>query len=234
MTTVRTDPQSPHAYWTVGRGNSDRAFRAARRHSRVVRTLRVAIPLAVALAFAVIFLLVYFNPLRMLAKLPVDIGSLVVAGTKITMEKPHLSGFTSDARAYELSADMAKQDVTKPDIIELRNIRAKVQMQDKSMMELSAATGLYDSKGETLKLDQDILLSSSTGYRGRLSEAMIDIRKGNVVSEHPVELKMLQGTLNANRLEIVDSGDLVRFDGGVSLTLMLSNAAVPPAKTGVQ
>jgi len=218
----------------VGRGNSDRAFRAARRHSRVVRTLRVAIPLAVALAFTVVFLLVYFNPLRMLAKLPVDIGSLVVAGTKITMEKPHLSGFTSDARAYELSADMAKQDVTKPDIIELRNIRAKVQMQDKSMMELSAATGLYDSKGETLKLDQDILLSSSTGYRGRLSEAMIDIRKGHVVSTQPVEVEMLQGTLNAKGLEIVDSGDLVRFDGGVSLTLMLSNAAVPPAKTGVQ
>jgi lipopolysaccharide export system protein LptC len=234
MTTVRTDPQSPHAYWTVGRGNSDRAFRAARRHSRVVRTLRVAIPLAVALAFTVVFLLVYFNPLRMLAKLPVDIGSLVVAGTKITMEKPHLSGFTSDARAYELSADMAKQDVTKPDIIELRNIRAKVQMQDKSMMELSAATGLYDSKGETLKLAQDILLSSSTGYRGRLSEAMIDIRKGHVVSTQPVEVEMLQGTLNAKGLEIVDSGDLVRFDGGVSLTLMLSNAAVPPAKTGVQ
>jgi lipopolysaccharide export system protein LptC len=234
MTTVRTDPQSPHAYWTVGRGNSDRAFRAARRHSRVVRTLRVAIPLAVALAFTVVFLLVYFNPLRMLAKLPVDIGSLVVAGTKITMEKPQLSGFTSDARAYELSADMAKQDVTKPDIIELRNIRAKVQMQDKSMMELSAATGLYDSKGETLKLDQDILLSSSTGYRGRLSEAMIDIRKGHVVSTQPVEVEMLQGTHNAKGLEIVDSGDLVRFDGGVSLTLMLSNAAMPPAKTGVQ
>ncbi len=234
MTTVRTDPQTPHANWTVGRGNSDRAFRAARRHSRVVRTLRVAIPFAVALGFTGFFLLVYFNPLRMLAKLPVDIGSLVVAGTKITMEKPHLSGFTQDARAYELSADMAKQDVTRPDIIELRNIRAKVQMQDKSMMELSAATGVYDSKGETLKLDQNILLSSSTGYRGRLSEAMIDIRKGQVVSTRPVEVEMLQGTLNAKGLEIVDSGDLVRFDGGVSLTLMLSNAARPPAKTGAQ
>ena len=38
----------------------------------------------------------------MLAKLPIDIGNLVVAGTKITMEKPPLSGFTHDARAYEL------------------------------------------------------------------------------------------------------------------------------------
>ena len=137
----------------MGRGDSDRAFRAARRHSRVVRILRVAIPLAVALGFTGIFLVVYFNPLRMLAKLPVDIGNLVVAGTKITMENPHLSGFTRDARAYELSADAAKQDLKKPDMIELRNIHAKVQMQDKSTMELSAAAGIYDSKGETIKLD---------------------------------------------------------------------------------
>ena len=54
---------------------------------------------------------------------------------------------------------------------------------------------------------------------------MVDIRKGNVVSEKPVEVEMLQGTLNANRLEIVNSGELVRFDGGVNMTVMLDSAA---------
>ena len=218
----------------MGRDDSDRAFRAARRHSRVVRILRVAIPLAVVLGFTGIFLITYFNPLRLLAKLPVDVGNLVVSGTKITMEHPRLSGFTGDARAYELSADAAKQDLTKPDLIELRNIHAKVQMQDKSTMEMSATAGIYDSKGETIKLDQNIVLSSSTGYRGRLSQATVDIRKGNVLSEQPVEVDLLQGTLNANRLEIADSGDLVRFGGGVNMTLMLGDAAAPQAKTGVQ
>jgi lipopolysaccharide export system protein LptC len=138
------------------------------------------------------------------------------------MEAPRLTGFTHDARAYELTADTAAQDMTKPDIVELRNLRAKVQMQDNSSMEMTALSGIYDSKGETLKLDQNILLNSSTGYQGRLSEATIDIRKGNVVSEHPVEVKMLQGTLNANRLDIVDSGDLVRFHGGVVMDMMMN------------
>jgi len=234
MTITRTEPATAHAYWTMGRGDSDRAFRAARRHSRVVRVLRVAIPLVVVLGFAGIFLISYFNPLRMLAKLPADIGNLVVSGTKITMEKPHLSGFTHDARAYELSADAAKQDLTKPDLIELRNIRAKLQMQDKSTVELTAVAGVYDSKGETVKLDQNIVFTSSSGYRGRLSQATIDIRKGHVVSERPVTVEMLQGTLNAKRLEIVDSGDLLRFAGGVNMTLQLGDAAKPQAKTGVQ
>jgi lipopolysaccharide export system protein LptC len=234
VTTIRTDPATAHAYWTMGRADGDRAFRAARRHSRAVRILRVAIPIAVVLGSTCIFLVTYFNPLRILAKLPIDIGSLVVSGSKITMEHPRVSGFTSDARAYEFSADAAKQDLTKPDLIELRNIRAKVQMQDKSTMDMSAATGIYDSKGETLKLDQNIVLSSTSGYRGRLSDAMVDIHKGNVVSERPVEVELLQGTLNANRLEIVDSGDLVRFDGGVKMTVMLNGAAPPRAKPGEQ
>jgi lipopolysaccharide export system protein LptC len=227
---TQTDPQNARAYWTMSRGDSERAFQAARRHSRVVRFLRVAIPLAVLLSFTGIFLISYFNPLRMLARLPINVGDLVVSGSKITMEQPRLSGFTRDDRAYELSADAAKQDLTKPDLIELRNIRAKVQMQDKSTMEMSATAGIYNSKSEILKLDQNILLSSSAGYRGELSEALIDIRKGYVVSEHPVAVDMLQGKLNANRLEIVDSGDLVRFDGGVSMTLMLTDAAASQIK----
>ena len=222
--TARTDQDAAHTYWTMGRGDSERAFKAARRHSRVVRILRIAVPASVGLVVVIVALVTFFNPLRMLARLPINIDNLVVSGTKVTMEQPHLSGFTSDARAYELTADTAAQDMTKPDLVELRNIRAKVEMQDKSMMELTAITGLYDSKGETLRLDRDIRLNTSS-YRARLSEAMIDIRKGSVVSEHPVEVKMLQGTLNANRLDIVDSGEVVRFHDGVVMDMKLSQPA---------
>jgi|SRR5689334_105126 len=225
---ARRDQESPRAYWTMSRDDTERAFRAARQHSRLVRILRVAIPGAVVFAIIVISLVTYLNPLRMLAKLPINIDNLVVSGTKVTMAQPHLSGFTSDARAYELVADSAAQDMTNPNIVELRNIRAKVQMQDKSMMEMTAVTGVYDSKGETLRLEREILLNSSTGYQGRLSEALVDIRGGNVMSEHPVEVKLLQGTLNANRLNIVDSGDVVRFHGGVVMDLMLNETASKP------
>ena len=230
--TARNDPEAARAYWTMSRGDADRAFHAARRHSRAVRILRIAVPAGVTIGIIIIALVTYLNPLRMLAKLPINLDNLVVSGTKVTMEAPRLTGFTHDARAYELTADTAAQDMTKPDIVELRNIRARVEMQDKSSMELTARSGIYDSKGETLRLEQNILLNSSTGYQGRLSEAMVDIRKGNVVSEHPVEVKMLQGTLNANRLDIVDSGDLVRFHGGVVMDMMMNQP--PQAKSDAQ
>jgi lipopolysaccharide export system protein LptC len=228
---ARTGPQTAHSYWTVDRGDNERAFRAARRHSRLVRVLRVAVPLAVVLGAVITVLVTYFNPLRMLGNLPVDVGKLVVSGTKITMEKPRLAGFTRDGRAYELTADDAAQDLTKPDILELKNIHAKVQMQDKSSITLSAATGVYDSKADTVKLNRDIVVTSTAGYQGKLSEATIDIHKGNVNSDHPVALTMQQGTLNANALQIVNSGDLVRFSGGVTVVLIPSqtDAAKPAA-----
>lgn len=231
---ARNDPQIARAYWSMGRGDAERTFRAARRHSRLVRIMRIAVPASVVVLIVATTLITYFNPLRMLAKLPVDMSNLVVSGTRITMEQPRLSGFTSDARAYELMATAAAQDLTKPDIVELRDIRAKVQMQDQSLMELTALNGLYDTKGETLKLSHNIVIVSSTGYEGRLSEAMVDIRKGNVHSDQPVQVKMLQGTLNADRLEITNSGELVRFLGNVDMLLDLRQSDVLPAKPGAQ
>ena len=226
--TARTDEETARAHWTTGRHYSGRSYRAARRHSRMVRILRIAVPLAVVGGLAIVTLVTLTNPLRMIAKLPIDVGDLIVSGTKVTMEQPRLSGFTSDARAYQLTADAAAQDLTKPDIVELRNINAKVGMQDQSTMHLSAVTGVYNTKNETLKLERDIHLSSSTGYTGLLTEAMVDIRKGHVVSDKPVEVSMLQGKLNANRLEIKDSGDVVIFHGGVNMHLMMNDQPLPP------
>lgn len=225
--TAQTDPDTARSYWTMNRGDSQRAFHAARRHSRAVRIMRVAIPAGVAVVLIGFSLATYFNPLRVLAKLPVNINDLVVSGTKITMEKPRMTGFTKDGRTYEFIADAAAQDLTKPDIVELKNIRAKLQMQDQSITDLSADSGIYDTKRETLKLEKNILLHSTNGNKGRLNQAMIDIRKGNVVSDQPVELEFLQGMLNAKQLEIVDSGDLIRFHGGVDMVLKLNGTALP-------
>jgi lipopolysaccharide export system protein LptC len=230
---ARTDPQTARAYWTMDRRDSARAFQSARRHSRIVRILRIAVPVAVALAFVVITLMTYFNPLRSLGQIPVNIGATVVHGSKVTMEQPKLSGFTRDERAYNLTADSAAQDLTKPDVIELNHIRAGIEMKDKSTVHMSALKGVYDSKKEILKLDSNIRLVSSNGYSGLLSAATVDIKKGDVLSEHPVRLNMMHGTLEANRLRITESGDVILFDRGVEMTVMLNGSDLAkPGDTG--
>lgn len=204
-------------------------FAAAARHSRMVRVLRVAVPATVLLAMAGIIAVSVFNPFRIsgLTRLPVDISNLVVSGTKITMETPHLAGFSTDQRPYEVWAKAAIQDLTNPDNVELQTLRAKVMMEDKSTVTMDARTGFFDSKHQMLDLRKDIFLQSSTGYEAKLSQAYIDINKGTVTSDEHVDVKLLNGTLTADRLKILDSGEIVRFEGNVVMNLIMESPTAP-------
>jgi lipopolysaccharide export system protein LptC len=204
-------------------------FAAAARHSRMVRLLRVAVPAAVLLALASIVLIqVFVNPFpRGLGNTPVDISNLVVSGTKITMETPHLAGFSTDQRPYEVWAKSAIQDLTDPDHVELKTLRAKVMMEDKSTVTMDARTGFFDSKQQMLDLRKDIFLQSSTGYEAKLSQAYVDINKGTVTSDEHVDVKLLNGTLTADRLRIVNSGEIVRFEGNVVMNLIMESPPAP-------
>ncbi len=203
--------------------SADARYAVAARHSRRVKLLRKAVPAVVALSLLVILFASIFNPFRILAKLPLDMGPLSVSGTKITMDSPHLAGFTPDQRPYELWARAATQDVTDPTNVELQDLRAKVQMEDKSGLTLDARTGRFDTKSQLLKLHDDIFLQSSTGYEARLSQADVDMANGTVSSDNPVAVKLLDGTLDAQRLRITENGALVRFEGGVTMILTRTN-----------
>jgi lipopolysaccharide export system protein LptC len=204
-------------------------FARAARHSRMVRLLRVAVPAAVVLAMASIIAVSVFNPFRiLLPKIPVEMGNLVVSGTKITMESPHLAGFSTDQRPYEMWAKAAIQDLTDPDHVELKTLRAKVMMEDKSTVTMDARTGYFDSKQQMLDLRKDIFLQSSTGYEARMTQAYVDINKGTVVSDEHVDVKLLNGTLTADKLRIFNGGEVVRFEGNVVMNLDNLPAAEEP------
>jgi lipopolysaccharide export system protein LptC len=199
---------------------ADARYAQAKRHSRRVRQMRLAVPVLVAAAMVMIVGASLFNPFRILSKLPIDIGKLGVSGTKITMDAPHLAGFTPDQRPYELWAKSAVQDVTTPNNVELHELRAKVQMEDKTGITMDARSGLFDTKTQLLDLKDRIFLQSTTGYEARLTQAAVDMGAGTVSSDEPVAVKLLNGTLDAKRLRITEGGALVRFEGGVSMILI--------------
>jgi lipopolysaccharide export system protein LptC len=195
-------------------------FAVAARHSRMVRILRVAVPAAVSVAIAVVIGISIFNPFRMLMpKLPLDMGNLVVSGSKITMESPHLAGYTPDQRPYELWAKTAVQDLTDSDHVELNKLTTKLLMQDGSTAFLDARTGLFDNKAQTLDLHKDIFLKTTNGYEARLTQAFIDLAKNTVDSDEHVDVKLPNGTLSSDRLHMIDGGAIMRFEGNVVMHL---------------
>jgi lipopolysaccharide export system protein LptC len=193
-------------------------FASAARHSRLVRILRISVPATVVVAMAVIIYIGFFNIYRF-PGLPLTVENMVVSGTKITMEAPHMSGFTPDQRPYELWAKTATQDITDPDHVDLNDLRAKVLMEDQSTLFLDARTGRFDNKQQQLDLHKDIFLRTSTGYEARLNSAFVDMAKGTVSSDEHVDVKLTNGTLTADRLRITEGGDVIRFEGNVVMHL---------------
>src|SRR5688500_10542294 len=138
-----TEPRETRAFQASHRSDPARRFRTAARHSRRVRLLRIGLPVVTVLGCVVLALVSWFNPLRMLTKLPISIGDVVVSGTKIKMENPKLSGFTRDSRRYDVAAGAAAQDLTRPGLIELQEISATLEMQEKTTLRLVAQNGLF-------------------------------------------------------------------------------------------
>lgn len=191
--------------------------------------LRIAIPAVLAVILGATVLVSWLDPLKVLVRLPIDHGKIIISGTKITMQAPKLTGYTNDNRWYELSATGAAQDITKPDFVELQEVRAKIEAEDKSTFYLSSTDGLFNRKAGVLTLSRNIVLRSTSGFEMHLDEAILDTGKGEVVSNKPVSAFTQDSTLKADRLEVSKSGEIVRFIGGVVMNLHGLSDAKPGA-----
>jgi lipopolysaccharide export system protein LptC len=183
-----------------------------------VRLLRIGLPAVIVAALAVVVVVNYMPTIGAL-RLPAELGNLVIKGTKVTMQQPRISGYTADSRPYQFTAKSADQDITKPDIMELHQIEANVKMQDDSTVKVVSDSGTYNVKSEMLTFNDTVHLVSTSGFEARLQRAVIDVHKGNVVSEQPVWIKWTNGEITAKRMEVTESGSVIRFSGGVATTI---------------
>ena len=199
----------------------------AYRHSGRVRRLRRVIP--VVAGGATVLLLAYlFNPFA--ASLPgVSVGPVTLAGTKVKMENPRLSGFRKGDRAYEVTAEAAMQDVRKPSQIELQQMRGHIATDDKGgIARLSAASGLFDSAREALDLKDNIRVWTDKGEEAVLKTAAIAFKTGSIVSKEPVTVTTPKGTVYADGLDVVENGKVISFIGNVRVVINPESA--DPAK----
>jgi lipopolysaccharide export system protein LptC len=208
----------PTDFLAAGSGDKARAFRAAMRHSRLVRFTRAGIPFAIVATIALTTAYWWLDPMRTLARLPVGADAVLMSGTKVVMRQPRLKGFTTDQRPYTVVARTAAKDLANPDSLEMEDVRATMVMPDRRDVEVTARDGFFDGKAQTVRLRNNVVVSSPE-YEARLQDALLHVRKGHVVSEQPVVVNMLMGTISANRLEIQESGAIIRFERGVTLLI---------------
>jgi lipopolysaccharide export system protein LptC len=215
---VRYDPN---------RRGGEAAYRAAQRHSALVRTLRIALPAVAVAGIAVFWASAHF--------VPGDVADLVqkagidVKSNSVVMNTPHISGFEGTRRAYEVKAARAIQSLDDPKVLTFEEINAHIGLDEAGTATVNAGTGIYNGNNNTLELKNGVSVETTTGYAATIKGAAVDLAKGSMTTSEPVEISGKEGSLHANSMEVTDRGKFVAFRGGVSLTFMPpAELATPP------
>jgi lipopolysaccharide export system protein LptC len=203
-----------------------RAFAAARRHSRYVRLLRIVLPILAMLAVAAFFTKVHF---AFPGDLDLSAASLSVTPKAIIMDRPHLNGFDRKQRQYSLVADRAIQPLNKPTEVRLENIQAKLAGAGHGLTTVTAEAGNYDHQKRTLQLIGKISIESAEGYRLEMTGARIDFGAGMLASENPVSIGYTGDKITGDSLSVTGGGDIIVIDGHVRTTLMPPKRVAPVA-----
>jgi len=192
-----------------------RARSAARRHTRVVKTLRVLLPLGGLAIVVVLFgtaLLKSLSPLN-------SIGNIDVTSEGLVMNDPNLAGRLNDGRAYKVSAAKAVQSFSDTSRITLTDLMATLNVSDEQTVEVNGKGGVIDTDEEWMTLSDGIVLTTTDGYRAELSTARLDFKNGSMVSDDAVNIQSKTFDLLANSVDIQDEGKVVRFVGDVHMTI---------------
>ena len=143
-----------------------------------------------------------------------------IGGTDVMrMHNPRYVGRTSDAEPFEVTAASAHLDPTRPNRIHLDQLTADIPSSNARQIRLLAMAGIYDRDTADVNLSGGIELTTSDGYRFETPSASLKLDHGRVVGEEPIAGSGPSGTIDAERFEFRDGGDVLHFNGRVRVTL---------------
>ena len=192
-----------------------KAIRDAGRHTARVKFLRRVIILGSVFGVSIIAIVAAFDPFKHLPR-AFSLAGVGVSGTKITMDEPKISGVQQGGGPYEIKAKAGIQDITKPSIIELVGVDAKVGMADLTTTHIISSNGLYDSKADSMALSGDVKIANTSGYTLSMRSAVMDFKSGVFASHERLRVDLKGGDVMADDMTISNNGHVIAFRGNVA------------------
>ena len=179
-------------------------------YTRLVRRLRVALPVAALLLLAIVIIWPHFDP----AQAPKRHQEVAPPA----MSNSHFSGIDKKNRPYTVTADKAQQRASDRNDINMENPSAELTLQ-KGWVSLRADHGQYREEPGLITLQGDVHLYEDQGYEMTSSEAAMDLNEGIAWSDKPTEGQGPRGTIHAQGFHMRDEDNSIVFTGPGTLVL---------------
>lgn len=221
--TRSTGPRGGVIEITVSAAEREGAFRRARRHTALVKILKVLLP-----ATAVVCVGYYAATLVISSSLKshnITAGKITVDPANLTMANPHYSGFGKDGSEYKVKARSAVSDLRMAAPIRLDQIDGEIIQPTGVVTHLKAKWGTYDQKKELLELYEKIDVDATNGMRARLTRATVLAKESRIISDEPVHAETTTGEIRARTMTLDTKSRKANFRDDVRVTLKPTNPA---------
>jgi lipopolysaccharide export system protein LptC len=193
------------------------AVRRARRHSVMVRALKVLLPAAAVLIALSFFAYSYiFTP----AQISIDLFNTGFKDGKLIMSDPKLEGFTRDNRPYRVHAAKAIQSMSDTNLIELKKISGRLPISDGNWAEVKADEGFYNKEKNTLDIKSEMTVTTTNGVTAKLQSAAVEMKNGTMKTPDPIDITMNAAHITADSMIVEDRGQVLIFNRNVKLVMM--------------
>ncbi|WP_442679914.1 LPS export ABC transporter periplasmic protein LptC [Sphingomonas sp. ASY06-1R] len=186
-------------------------------HDGLIATMRILLPIAVGVLFA----LLAFAPLAVgrdisfvLSKDRVD-----VASERLRVTRASYRGDDKKGQPFTLDAASAVQQNSRVPIVHLATLNAKIQMSD-GPATIRADRGRYDLNTENIAIDGPVRFDSKGGYHITTRDVLVDMSERLARSRGPVQGTMPLGNFSADIMRADLERRIVRLDGRTRLHIV--------------
>ncbi len=212
------------AVTTARRTISERLVRAPRavivseRYSRFVGMMKLLLPLSAAVLVLMVVAWPYLAGRD--NGIPLSFATIGLGlDESVFMTNAHYMGTDDKDQSYTLTAELAAQDDSDPDIIQLTNPKADILLDEGTWLALTADKGTLLRASEQLSLEGAVSIFSDLGFEFRTESAKIDLGKSLASGDAPIEGQGPFGVLTADSFRLDSKGHVIHFEGQVRMTL---------------
>ena len=186
-------------------------------YSLFVGLMKVLLP---AMAAALVLLVIVWPQLIPDERFRIGVSQISLEqADSLAMLNPRFDGRDSSNRPFSITADLATQASGGSDVIDLELPKADITLEDGTWLALTAQTGRYRRKAETVEMQGDVVVFHDQGFEMRTEEAFIDLEAGTATGATPVEGQGPAGLLNAEGFQVTGRGARILFTGKSQMVL---------------
>lgn len=187
-------------------------FERWRRRSRLIRTLRLALPAAIALIFAGLIGSVAWSTFNAQPK------AARAGDEPIRLLNPRFVGRDDKGRAFVLTANSAIRDQKDYQRVILQKPALVLDENGPDQMRINGAEGVFHEQTGKLELTNGVRMADSKNAFATAA-SLFDTKTGEVVGSGPIQGAGGLGEISAESYGVYGKGERMVFKGGVRTRL---------------